>query len=122
MSKFAKPFTVHADKLKVCYSDTPASWINVSSDDAQAVGSSRKPCARSMPVSADSSKHSSVQPIPELSVDREVAASPVSRSAVGRPRSVNRRPRQRIFVPTRSFERRERRAPVAPRYLSEYIW
>jgi len=106
----------------VYYGDTPVSWISGSSDDAQAVGNSRGPCARGMPVSADSSKHPSAQPAPEPSVDREVAVPPVSQSAVGRPRSVNRRPRQRIFVPTRSFERRERRAPVAPRYLSEYIW
>ena len=121
-SKFAKPFTVHADKLKMCYSDTPASWIDGDSDNAGAVGIGREPCARGMPVSADSSKHLSEPSSPELSVGREVAAPPVSQSAVDRPRSANKRPRPRVFVPTCNFERRERRAPVAPRYLSEYVW
>ena len=125
-SKFAKPFTVHADKLKMCYSDTPASWIDGDSENADAIGNSREPCARGTPVSADSSQRLSEQPVPGLSVDRaadrEVAIPPVSQSAVGRPRPMNRRPRRRNFTPTRSFETRERRAPVAPRYLSEYVW
>ena len=55
-SKLAKPFTVHADKLKLCYSDTPALWTNGNSDNAEAIGSGREPCARGTPVSADSSQ------------------------------------------------------------------
>jgi len=75
-SKFAKPFVVHTDKLKMCFSDTPQPWISVNSARDQFEESRDQPCAASTPVTVDFRGPTPPRPGPELLTGGDVTVSP----------------------------------------------
>jgi len=121
ISRFVKSPVVNADKLKMCFSDTPPPWRSVNSTRDQVDESRNQPCATSTPSTVDFQSPTPPRPVPSLLDGNDVTVSPPSRSAVCSPSVARRRPRQQNFTHTRSLSKRERRVPAPPRYLNDYV-